>query len=140
MTLPPPDPGFLPGIKVDARCTTGRAPLVTFFHPHAHRQNSATGMAMLAIAARLRLRYGTSFPRTDQYLYYLSGAWCLDYGHPQDLLHFPVGPVWSAMAHAAGGALVAVSLEHEPRPADERLLTGRLALRYEAPPDWPKAR
>lgn len=33
-----------------------------------------------------------------------------------------------------GGVLVAVSMERQPRPADERTLTGWLALRRQAPP------
>ncbi|MEU7068324.1 hypothetical protein [Streptomyces sp. NPDC046161] len=137
----PPDPGFLPGICVDIDYTTNGWPVVTFFHPHAHSRNDGVGTAMLAIAAQLRLSYGHRFPRTGQYVYDINGHWALDYGHPRDVLHFTPDPLWAHAARGGGGALVAVSLEHEPRPAaEERILTGRLALRQRTPRDWPRAR
>ncbi|OEJ21089.1 hypothetical protein [Streptomyces subrutilus] len=138
--MTPPDPGFLPGIRVDTSYAQDGAPVVILFHPHAHTLNVATEAAMLAIASRLGLRYGRRFPRTGEYVYDIHGQWCLDYGHPRDVLQFYPGPVWPHVARGFGGALVAVSLEHEPRPAEERLLTGRLALRHRAPRDWAQAR
>ncbi|MEV6684554.1 hypothetical protein AB0N28_04335 [Streptomyces sp. NPDC051130] len=135
--LSPPGPEFLPGIRVDTSYASNMWPLVTLFHPHAHRQNYAARQAMLAIATGLRLRYGVHFPRTGEYVYNIGGIWCLDYGHPREVLHFPPSPVWPDVVRRLGGALVAVSLEHEPRPSDEdRILTGRLTLRHEAPRGW----
>ncbi len=60
------------------------------------------------------------------------------YGHPRDVLtFFPQdlsGRTWYA---AAGAASWPISLEHEPRPQNEvRILTGRGALRYQAPREW----
>ncbi|MCX5278088.1 hypothetical protein [Streptomyces virginiae] len=140
-SLPPPDPEFLPGIAIDTRYTGSGAPVVTLYHPHAHSQNGAVGTAMLAIAARLGLRYGRHLPRTGEYIYDLREGWFLDYGHPRDALRFWPGTLWPHVARGAGGAVVAVSLEHEPRPVeDERILTGRLALRRWPPRSWRSAR
>ncbi|RSS94241.1 hypothetical protein EF903_06800 [Streptomyces sp. WAC05292] len=140
-SLPPPDPGFLPGIAIDTRCTASGTPVVTLYHPHAHALNDGVGSAMLAIASRLGLRYGRHLPRTGEYIYDLYEGWFLDYGHPRDVLHFTPDFLWPHMVRGAGGAVVAVSLEHEPRPVeDERILTGRLALRRRPPRTWPSAR
>ncbi|MFJ6722539.1 hypothetical protein [Streptomyces sp. NPDC091259] len=96
---------------------------------------------MLAIATWLRLGYGRRFPRTGQYLYDINGIWALDYGHPRDVLHFTPGPLWPQVVRGNGGALVAVSLEDQPRPASEgQILTGRLALRQRTPREWQRPR
>ncbi|MET9324735.1 hypothetical protein ABZX75_31965 [Streptomyces sp. NPDC003038] len=139
--LSPPDPEFLSGICVDTRYTEGGSPVVTLYHPHAHSRNTVTENAMLAIASRLGLRYGRHFPRTGQHVYDIEGVWALDYGHPRDCLRFEPGPVWPYVARGAGGVLVVVSLEHEPRPSPKaRVLSGRLALRRRAPREWTRAR
>ncbi|WP_079408417.1 hypothetical protein [Streptomyces sp. 3211] len=137
----PPDPEFLPGIRVDTTYAgSGSAPIVTLFHPHAHSRNLVAGTAMLAIAAGLGLRYGRSFPPTGRYVYDIHNTWSLDYGHPRDVLSFvPRDLIWPHVVRGCGGALVVVSLEHEPRPADDRMLTGRLALRLHAPREWMRA-
>ncbi|MEU6211861.1 hypothetical protein ABZ891_18385 [Streptomyces sp. NPDC047023] len=140
--LAPPDPEFLPGIRVDTTYTPrGSLPVVTLFHPHAHTRNVAAGTAMLAIASALGLRYGRHFPRTGQCIYNIRQYWALDYGHPGDALNFfPPDPVWPHVVRGGEGCFLAVSLEHEPRPADEvRILTGRVALRDRAPREWWRA-
>ncbi|MFE5860205.1 hypothetical protein ACFQ77_06540 [Streptomyces virginiae] len=142
--LRPPDPEFLPGIQVDTTYTgSGSWPVLTLFHPHAHSRNVVAGTAMLAIASGLGLRYGRNFPRTGQHVYDIRGYWVLDYGHPRDALRFtPQDVIWPHVVRGGGGALVAVSLDHEPRPAEpeHRLLTGRLALRHRAPREWERLR
>ncbi|MFE5677296.1 hypothetical protein ACFQ7B_19345 [Streptomyces erythrochromogenes] len=141
--LAPPDPEFLPGIQVDTTYTLrGSVPVVTLFHPHAHTRNVVAGTAMLAIASGLGLRYGRHFPRTGQCVYNIWDYWALDYGHPRDVLtFFPQDLIWPHVVRGGGGCFLAVSLEHEPRPANEvRILTGRVALRYQAPREWMRAR
>ncbi|WP_030775193.1 hypothetical protein [Streptomyces sp. NRRL F-2664] len=77
--LAPPDPEFLPGIKVDTTYTLGASvPVVTLFRPHAHTRNEVAGTAMLAIASGLGLRYGRSFPRTGQCVYNIWDYWARD--------------------------------------------------------------
>ncbi|MFJ5635128.1 hypothetical protein ACIQF5_21125 [Streptomyces goshikiensis] len=49
------------------------------------------------------------------------------------LRFLPGDSLWQLAARGSSGVLVAVSLEHERRPANERMLTGRLALRRQAP-------
>ncbi|MGW6859168.1 hypothetical protein [Streptomyces xanthophaeus] len=115
-------------------------PIVTLFHPHAHSRNAATEAEMLAIASSLGLRYGRQFPRTGHYIYNISGLWCLDYGHPRDTLQFWPTDQWPQRVRGSGGALIAVSLDHEPLTTDDRMLTGRLALRNRAPREWVQTR
>ncbi|MGW3326312.1 hypothetical protein [Streptomyces virginiae] len=140
-TLAPPDPGFLPEILVTTDFTTrSHQPVVTLFHPLCHA-GSGVETAMRAIAFHLRLDTGYGFPRTGEYVYDIQNHWALDYGHPRKVLQFPAwrNVLWCAVVRGHGGALVAVSLEHEPRPESARILTGRLALRRQAPRAWERA-
>ncbi|MFJ8166552.1 hypothetical protein ACIRBY_37310 [Streptomyces sp. NPDC096136] len=113
-------------------------PIVTLYHPHAHPQNTGVEQAMTAIGALLGLRYGRHFRPSHEYVYDFGGDWYLDYGHPRDLLRFPVANwLWPYAVHGRRGALVAVCLEHEPSAPEGRIMTGALALRQVAPRDWP---
>ncbi|MFH8892956.1 hypothetical protein [Streptomyces sp. NPDC017949] len=135
----PPGPEFLAGIRVDATWTRSRGAAVTFWHPHSHvpSENEAARIGMLAIAEGLGLRRGLDFPHTGRFIYDVAGTWAVDYGHPHDALSFEPGPQWPWAVRAGGGAIVAVSLDDEPRPTrQDRILTGWLALRKQAPHEW----
>ncbi|MFD6874404.1 MULTISPECIES: hypothetical protein [unclassified Streptomyces] len=67
----------------------------------------------------------------------MAGTWAVDYGHPHDALSFDPGLLWPCVVRGGGGAIVAVSLDDEPRPTHQaRILTGWLALRKQAPREW----
>ncbi|MEV7617575.1 hypothetical protein [Streptomyces sp. NPDC089799] len=133
------EPEFLNELLVHRGFDQQYGPLVMLWHRESHPKNHGVNRRLVSIASGLGLCWGIGFPKMARPIYCISGIWCLDFGHPSETVALGVpSAVWEVLTVHTGRVLVAVSLESSGNPfmAEDRILTGRARVAYQAPSSW----